>query len=184
MHQSEKSEGKTHFVVIMVFICLLFVPIIIKLFFSQAGVGNIQLPNELGLSTIAALSSTWLLHYADQFRRQDNQRKFRLTLATINVAGWLFLGLQYVAWQEIFAASGNPNATLLGAIIILHAFHFTIAAGLLLFSFIRVAGIKTSADLYIFFLNPDRQRFFVAACRFWNYLVLLWTAMYAVMLLR
>ena len=66
MHQSEKSEGKTHFVVIMVFICLLFVPIIIKLFFSQAGVGNIQLPNELGLSTIAALSSTWLLHYADQ----------------------------------------------------------------------------------------------------------------------
>lgn len=183
-HQREKSTARTHFVVIMVFICMLFVPIIIKLFFTPGNAGHMRLPNELGLSTIAALSSTWLLHYADLFRKQDNHRKFRLTLATINVVGWLFLGLQYIAWQEILTMTTNPNATLLGAIIVLHAFHFTIAAALLLFSFIRVAGIKTSADLYIFFLNPDRERFFEAGCRFWNYLVLLWTAMYAVMLLR
>ncbi len=183
--QYEQSNGKTHFVVIMTFICMLFVPIIIKLFYSpyNAVTPTIHLPNELGLSTIAGLCSTWLLHYAEQFKKSDNHRKLRLTLATINVSGWLFLGLQYLAWKEIFAMA-NSTATLMGAIIVLHAFHFVIAAGLLLFSFIRVAGIKTSADLYIYFLNPERERFFEMGCRFWTYLVLLWTGMYAVMLLR
>lgn len=184
-HQYELSNGKTHFVVIMTFICMLFVPIIIKLFYEPVNAPSlpIHLPNELGLSTIAALCSTWLLHYAEVFKKNDNHRKFRLTLATINVTGWLFLGLQYLAWKEIYAVA-DPAATLMGAIIVLHAFHFVIAAGLLLSSLIRVAGIKTSADLYIFFLNPDREKFFEAGCRFWNYLVLLWTGMYAVMLLR
>jgi cytochrome c oxidase subunit 3 len=184
-HAYEKPGANTHFVVIMTFICLLFVPIIFKLFLTPVyeGVPGIRLPNELGLSTIAALCSTWLLHYADVFRKNDDHRKFRLTLATINVTGWLFLGLQYMAWKEIFQM-GNPVATLMGAIIVLHGFHFVIAAGILFFSFIRVAGIRTAADLYIFFLNPDREKFFEAGCRFWNYLVLLWTGMYALMLLR
>lgn len=183
-YQYEKSNGKTHFVVIMTFICMLFVPILFKLFYSVNTPSlPIHLPNELGLSTIAALCSTWLLHYAGEFKKNDNHRKFRLTLATINVTGWLFLGLQYMAWKEIFAVT-DPAATLMGAVIVLHAFHFVIAAGILLFSFIRVAGIRTSANLYIYFLNPERERFFEAGCRFWNYLVLLWTAMYAVMLLR
>ena len=184
-HQYERSTAKTHFMVIMAFIGMLFVPIIFKLFYSPAvdAMPAIHLPNELGLSTIAALCSTWLLHYAEVFRKNDNHRKFRLTLATINVTGWLFLGLQYLAWNEIFKLA-NPAATLMGAIIVLHAFHFIIAAALLLFSFIRVAGIKTSADLYIHFLNPEREKFFEIGCRFWNYLVLLWTGMYAVMLLR
>ena len=179
--QYEKTNGKTHFVVVMTFIFLLFVPIIFKLFYSVPT--NIHLPNELGLSTIAALCSTWLLHYAEVFRKNDDHRKFRLTLATINVTGWLFLGLQYLAWKEIFAVA-DPAATLMGAIIVLHGFHFVIAAGLLLFSFIRIATIKTSADLYIHFLNPEREKFFETGCRFWNYLVLLWTGMYAVILLR
>ncbi len=184
-YQYERTAGKTHFVVIMTFICMLFVPILIKLFYAPAvnSVPAIHLPNELGLSTIAALCSTWLLHYAEVFKKNDNHRKFRLTLATINVTGLLFLALQYLAWTEIFEVA-HPAATLMGAIIVLHAFHFMIANALLLFSFIRVAGIRTSADLYIFFLNPDRERFFDAGCRFWNYLVLLWTGMYAVMLLR
>jgi len=182
-YRYERSNEKTHFVVIMTFICMLFIPIIFKLFYSTGSISApaIKLPNELGLSTIAALCSTWLLHYAETFRKSDNHRKFRLTLATINVSGWLFLGLQYLAWKEIFAQA-NPTATLIGAIVVLHAFHFVIATGMLLFSFIRVAAVRTSADLYIYFLNPDRAKFFEAGCKFWNYLVLLWTGMYAVML--
>lgn len=184
-YQYERTDGKMHFAVIMSFIFLLFIPILIRLFYPpENGIsGTIHLPNELGLSTIAALSSTWLLHYAGIFKKNDNYRKFRLTLAMINVTGWLFLGLQYLAWKEIFAIA-DPTATLMGAIIVLHGFHFVIAAGLLLYSMIRVAGIKSSADLYIFFLNPERERFFETGCKFWNYLVLLWTGMYAVMLLR
>lgn len=104
-------------------------------------------------------------------------------MAAINVSGWLFLGLQYMAWKEIFALT-DPAATLMSAIIVLHGFHFVIAASLLLFSFVQVIGIRTSADLYIYFLNPGREKFFEAGCKFWNYLVLLWTGMYAVMLLR
>lgn len=181
-HTYEKSEGKTHFVVVMAFICMLFVPILIKLFYPET-ISTIHLPNELGLSTIAALSSTWLLHYAGVFKKNDNYRKFRLTLATIIFTGGLFLGLQYLAWKEFFAEA-DPTATLMGAIVVLHAFHFVIAAALLLFSFIRIATIKTSADLYIYFLNPDREKFFETGCKFWNYLVLLWTGMYALMLLR
>jgi heme/copper-type cytochrome/quinol oxidase subunit 3 len=188
-YEYEKTNGKTHFVVVMTFICMLFVPILIKLFYPIGNIPSptIHLPNELGLSTIAALSSTWLLHYASVFKKNDNYRKFRLTLATIIVSGGLFLGLQYLAWEEFFAAAdatADKTATLMGAIIVLHAFHFVIAAGLLLFSFIRVAGVRTSADLYIHFLNPDRERFFETGCRFWNSLVLLWTGIYAVMLLR
>jgi heme/copper-type cytochrome/quinol oxidase subunit 3 len=184
-YEYEKANGKTHFVVIMTFICMLFVPIMFKLFYSSgsSAPATIHLPNELGLSTIAALCSTWLLHYADVFKKNDNHRKFKLTLLTINVTGWLFLALQYLAWKEIFAMA-QPAATLMSAIIVLHAFHFVIAAGILLFSLVRVAAIRTSADLYIYFLNPEREKFFEAGCRFWNYLVLLWTGMYAVMLLR
>ena len=188
-YQFEQSNGKTHFVVVMTFICMLFIPILIKLFYSSSATPTtvIQLPNELGLSTIAALCSTWLLHYAEVFKKNDNHRKFRLTLVMINVTGWLFLGLQSLAWKDINAIADPAVAsiaTLMGAIIVLHAFHFVIAAGLLLFSLIRVAGVRTSADLYIFFLNPGRAKFFEAGCKFWNYLVLLWTGMYAVMLLR
>lgn len=184
-YEYETSGGKTHFVVIMTFISMLFVPILFKLFYAPGEIEapDFKLPNELGLSTIAALGSTWLLHYAEIFRKNDDHRKFRLTLASINITGWLFLGLQYLAWKEIFSMN-NPVATLMGAIVVLHAFHFLIATGLLLFSFIRVAAIRTSADLYIHFLNPDRVKFFEAGCRYWNYLVLLWTAMYAVLLLK
>mgnify|MGYP001165877653 CR=1 FL=1 len=184
-YQYEQSSGKTHFVVVMSFIFLLFIPILIKLFYPpENGVaGTIHMPKELGLSTIAALCSTWLLHYAEIFKKNDNHRKFKLTLATIAVTGWLFLGLQYLAWKEVFELA-DPAATLMGAIIVLHGFHFVIASGLLLYSLVRVINIKSSADLYIFFLNPDRERFFATGCKFWNYLVLLWTGMYAVMLLK
>ena len=183
-YQYERTSGQAHFVVIITFICMLFVPIIFKLFYAGGTSSlTLHLPNELGLSTIAALCSTWLLHYAEVFKKSDNHRNFRLTMAAINVSGWLFLGLQYLAWKEIFAMT-DPAATLMSAIIVLHAFHFVIAAALLLYSFIRVVAIKSSAELYIYFLNPDREKFFEAGCRFWNYLVLLWTGMYAVMLLR
>jgi hypothetical protein len=182
----QQSRGSTHFIVMMAFIFMMFAPIVIKLLLSAplAQTMHAQLPKELGLSTIALLCALPLLQQVHRYKQEDDHKKFRLGLLAVNIAGWLFLILQFIGWRKVFAMPESPVLTLSGALIILHSFHFLVAASLLLYASMQTARINTSSDLYIHFLNPEKEKFFEGSCRFWSYLTFLWAGLYAVMLLK
>jgi len=172
---------------LMATLLILFVPLIFQLATVRAVMENgavFYVPGEFGLSTMAILASTWLYASARRFKDDDKQVYLKYTLSAILVLGALFMCLQILGWLRIFHDMKAQNVKILMVLVVVHGFHFLIALGLVAMLLVKIAGIKSAADNYIFFLNPRHSLFFITTRRYWDFLGFLWVALYIIMLLK
>lgn len=184
--QHQRTNMLTLCVLLMGTVMILFIPLVIKLIqarFIEDGQPFV-VPHAFGLSTLVSIASIWVLWRAREHKAKDQHRYLRRSLFVLLLLGGLFLLLQYKGWQQVFADPHHQQIKIIMVIVAVHALHFAIAlilAGVLL---IRAMGIKSPAESYIHFLQPERAQFFKSTTLYWDYLGLLWTGLYVILLLK
>lgn len=185
--QQKRSNSEVMLVIVMASIFMLFLPLIIKLLEIKVFAQDIRryfIPNEFGLSTLLILASTWVLYLAKKYKTKDLYKKLRLALLVSITLGFLFLIFQFYGWRHIFFEMEVQDVKIIAVIVIFHGLHFLVALGLLSLLLFRMMKIKSGTDHFIYFLNPKRNLFFKTAGMYWDYLGFLWTALYAIMLIK
>ena len=135
------------------------------------------LPPVFGATTLLLAIGSAEIHRAVTHVRRERQRPFRRCLLAALAAGTLFVGLQsYGLWcllgyPEIADDPQTGVKAFVFMITFLHAMHFTVALGFLVF-----VTLRARTDRY------DHEYYWgVAACGyFWHFLGLVWIAILAV----
>lgn len=184
--QHKRTNMITVCILLMGTLLILFIPLIIKLIQARLIEDGTPfvVPHAFGLSTLVVLSSIWVLYRARAYKARDEHRNLSRCLFTLLALGGLFLLLQFKGWQQVFADPHHQQIKILMVIVGVHALHFAIALVLAAIMLIRTMGIKSPAESYIYFLNPDRNLFFKSTYLYWDYLGYLWTGLYAILLLK
>lgn len=184
--QHKRTNMVTVCILLMGTLLILFIPLIIKLI--QARVIEhgqpFVVPHAFGLSTLVLLASTWVLYRARGYKARDQHRLLSRSLFALLALGGLFLLLQCRGWQQVFADPHHQQIKILMVIVAVHALHFAIALILAAILLIRTMGIKSPAESYIYFLNPERNLFFKSTHMYWDYLGYLWTGLYVILLIK
>jgi cytochrome c oxidase subunit III len=185
--QQKRSNSEVMLVIVMASIFMLFLPLIIKLLEIKVIAHDDSryfVPNEFGLSTLLILSSTWVLYLARLYKVKDLYKKLRLALLASIMLGCTFLIFQFYGWRHIFFDLKKQEVKIIAVIVIFHGLHFMVALTLLTLLLFRTMKIKSGTDHYIYFLNPKRNLLFKTVGMYWDYLGFLWTALYALMLVK
>jgi cytochrome c oxidase subunit III len=184
--QHKRTNIITMCVLLMGALLILFIPLIIRLI--QARVIEqgqpFVVPHAFGLSTLVVLCSIWVLYRAREYKARDQHRQLCRSLFALLALGGLFLLLQYRGWQQVFADPHHQQIKIVMVIVAVHALHFAIALVLAAVLLIRAMSIKSPAESYIHFLNPERNLFFKSTYLYWDYLGLMWTGFYVILLLK
>lgn len=89
--------------------------------------GSSDLPSQLWLSTVALLTSSMTIHSALRAVRLGRSRRVYHALLATLVLGFVFLGLQVVAWLDFVAAGVTAGSSLYAftfyVFTALHGFH-------------------------------------------------------------
>lgn len=184
--QHKRTNMITVCILLMGTLLILFIPLIIKLIQAQL-IEHGQpfvVPHAFGLSTLVVLSSIWVLYRARGYKARDEHRRLCRSLFSLLALGGLFLLLQYKGWQQVFADPHHQQIKILMVIVAVHALHFAIALILAAILLIRTMGIKSPAESYIYFLNPERNLFFKSTNLYWDYLGYLWAGLYTILLIK
>jgi heme/copper-type cytochrome/quinol oxidase subunit 3 len=130
------------------------------------------------------LASIWGYSLARDFKEKDKQVYLKYALLTTLLLGVMFIIFQLLGWQRIFHDMKAHNVKILMVLVLVHGFHFLIALGLAISLIVKVSGIKSATDNYIFFLNPRHNLFFKTTGYYWDFLGFLWMGLYIIMLLK
>lgn len=184
--QHKRTNMITVCILLMGTLLILFIPLIIKLIQARIIEDGqpFVVPHAFGLSTLVLLASTWVLYRARAHKARDEHRGLSRCLFALLALGGLFLLLQYRGWQEVFADPHHQQIKILMVIVAVHALHFAIALILAAIQLIRTMSIRSPAESYIYFLNPDRNLFFKSIYLYWDYLGFLWTGLYVILLIK
>jgi cytochrome c oxidase subunit III len=184
--QHKRTNMVTVCILLMGTLLILFIPLIIKLIQAQLIEDGtpFAVPHAFGLSTLVLVASIWVLYRARAFKARDQHRLLRRSLFILLTLGGLFLLLQYKGWQQVFADPHHQQIKILMVIVAVHALHFAIALILTAIQLIRTMSIKSPAESYIYFLNPERNQFFKSTYLYWDYLGYLWTGLYVILLIK
>lgn len=183
----KRSNTETLALLLMGALFILFIPFIIELAITKSVTDKgavFYVPGEFGLSTMVVLASSWAFTYAHRYKEKDNLFNLRYALLTVLFLGALFLCLQFLGWQRILDDSKAHNVKILLVLVAVHGVHFLIALSLVASLLIKMIRIKTSADIYIFFLTPRHHYFFKTTEQYWAFLGFLWMGLYIIMLLK
>lgn len=184
--QHKRTNTITLCVLLMATLMILFIPLIIKLIQARVIEGGLPfvVPHAFGLSTLVLLASSWVLYKARQHKSRDQHRQLCRALFALLVLGGLFLVLQYKGWHQVFVDTHHQQIKIIMVIVAVHALHFIIALVLAAVLLIRALAIKSPAESYIYFLQPERNLFFKSTYLYWDYLGFLWTGLYVILLLK
>jgi cytochrome c oxidase subunit 3 len=184
--QHKRTNMVTVCIMLMGTLLILFIPMIIKLIQAQLIEDGkpFVVPHAFGLSTLVVLASIWVLYRARAFKARDEHRRLSRSLFALLALGGLFLLLQYKGWQQVFADPHHQQIKILMVIVAVHALHFAIALILAAIQLIRTMSIRSPAESYIYFLNPERNLFFKSTYLYWDYLGYLWTGLYTILLIK
>jgi|GEM_PF-2043834 len=141
-------------------------------------------PPALSLSTVCITVSCLLTIKIKQFKNHDRLRPYRIAATLAVLAGGLFFVCQFYGWMALVNqfASGTRNLVLV--LLVAHAVHFIVAFVLCVYFAIQSYSTGSSADLYIWFLNPKRQVFFRLTFLYWDFLGYLWVLLFVLIQVR
>lgn len=166
-------------------IVILFMPFVLVLFNVKHTAQEYSSTTPFfGLSTLSIIFSSIFLSAAKRAKDKDSYKGMRRCLFFSVCLGLLFLTLQYNAWMQLFNFLNEEFSNIVMVIVATHALHFLIALLLLVKQLFHILRVKTSADLYIYFLAPKNKYFFQNCRLYWDFLGALWALLYILFLLK
>ena len=143
-------------------------------FIVRKAAGNwlvFELPSVFYLSTIILLVSSITLHSSYKSFLKENWRAYKLLLTVSLILGVLFVGLQYVGWNELFAIGvdlkGNPSGSFLYVLTGVHALHVIGGIAALIVAMINAFSLKQK-------VTNRRKLNFEITLHYWHFVDLLW----------
>lgn len=140
----------------------------------------IQLPDLLLYSTIVIVISSATMHMAYLSAKKDEIERMRIALAATTILGFLFLGLQYLAWgnlveQDVYFTSNFVAGSFIYVLTGVHGLHIISAILFLVFVIISAFRLKIHSK------NLDQ----IEMCTtYWHFLGALWLYLYIFLLLN
>jgi cytochrome c oxidase subunit III len=171
------AETMTYFLLAAISILFLFFAVA---FWQAIPVKGFAIPAAISLSTVCIVISCLLTIKIKQFKNEDRLHPFRKVITGITASGALFFVFQFLGWHSLvdFISSGSRNLVLV--LLVAHAVHFVVAFGLCIYFTVKAYTINSGADLYIWFLKPQRQIFFKLSFLYWDFLGYLWVILFVI----
>ncbi len=147
---------------------------------SERAIQDIQLPGALLYSTITILISSATMQMAYHYAKKDELSKIKTFLTLTLVLGLVFLGLQYLAWDElvlnnIYFTSNYVAGSFIYVFTGVHGLH--IISALIFLAVVLAASFKMK--IHSKSLNQIEM-----CVTYWHFLGALWLYLYIFLLLN
>jgi cytochrome c oxidase subunit III len=169
------------------FIIWLFIITIVMLFASQTSAylvrraeGNwaeFEIPTIFWISTLILMLSSATMHFSLKAAKSGDNTKLKTLVAITTVLGLVFLGMQYLGWQDLqqqgVFLKGNPSGSFFYIFTGLHMAHLVLGLGILIATFIMAFRMKLDAN----------DTILVEVCATsWHFLDILWIYLFVFLL--
>lgn len=169
------------------FIIWLFIITIVMLFASQTSAylvrraeGNwaeFEIPTIFWISTLILIISSATMHFSLNAAKSGDNVKLKILVAATTVLGLVFLGMQYLGWQDLqqqgVFLKGNPSGSFFYIFTGLHMAHLVLGLGILIATFIMAFRMKLNAN----------DTILVEVCATsWHFLDILWIYLFVFLL--
>jgi len=148
-----------------------------KMRMGMGGWTNLPDPAILWTNTYILVGGSIIMHMASRYAAQGRMTAAKLAFLIAGIAGFAFLGGQYMAWQELGAAGyyaqANPANAFFFVLTGLHGLH--LFGGLYAWgqALVKTRSGSGTADIHASIKLCDY---------YWGYLLLVWLAMFALLL--
>lgn len=148
-------------------------------FTTVPSVAPIKIPFLFLGNTVVLSASSWALRRAKAFYKADNTEGYQRALWATLLLTLVFMGLQFVAWQMLWAENPNlANSNMVSyvwAISIIHFIH--ILGGLPFFIVFLITAykrMKEPVSVLVYFSDPMKQLRLRLLTLYWQFLDYLW----------
>lgn len=152
--------------------------------FPQA---QFELPKFFSVSTVILLFSSYTISRVPRLYKQEKLKKMARYLGITLALGLLFIGAQFIGWNEMSRSgvyfSGKSSGTYLYLISALHILH--LAGGIIFLSFMVFKTMYVNSDAVrslVFIRDPFRRLQLTMLRSYWHFLDFLWLGLYLVLL--
>ncbi|MEM9888372.1 MAG: cytochrome c oxidase subunit 3 [Bacteroidota bacterium] len=159
----------------------LFLTLTISFVYSriQSDLPPLQLPNLFIFNTLVLLGSSATMIWAKRSYLKDNTRNYQNALLATIIISLIFMGLQFVAWQQLFAENilinSNVSASYLYVISGLHFAHIIGGLPFLIIFLIKAyKRMKEPVSVLVYFSDPEKRLKLRLLTIYWHFLDALW----------
>jgi cytochrome c oxidase subunit 3 len=143
---------------------------------------NFRLPVAFWLSTGAILGSSLALHGANRAFRRERFVQYKWLIGATLALGVVFIGLQYVGWEEMQRLNvrlrNNTAGAFLYVITGVHLLHILGGVFLLAVAFINAVRRTTYVDAFVYSVNPPNQLKLKLVTLYWHFVDALWVYLF------
>jgi cytochrome c oxidase subunit 3 len=145
----------------------------------QSDLPPLRLPGLFLFNTLVLLGSSAAMIWAKRCYQTDDTHNYQRALGATIILSLLFLGLQFLAWQQLFSQQifvHTDNSA--GYLYIISGLHFAhVIAGLpFLLGFLMAARkrMKEPVSVLVYFSDPEKRLKLRLLTIYWHYLDGLW----------
>lgn len=139
----------------------------------------IRLPWLFFTNTVILLASSWTLIRAEKSYLDDDTSGYRRYLSSTLILSLLFLGLQVIAWGQLYQEQryihSDLSTSYVYALSILHFLH--VLGGipfLATFTWTAFNRMKEPVSVLVYFSDPSKRRRLRLLGKYWHFLDILW----------
>ncbi len=145
----------------------------------QTDIPPIQVSNIFIFNTLILMASSATISWANKAYLKDNTRQYQIALAVTIVLTFLFMIMQYVAWNDMMANNrfiNSDNAT--SYLYIISGLHFAHIIGglpfIILFFITAVRRMQEPVSVLVYFSDPEKRLKLRLLTFYWHFLDVLW----------
>jgi cytochrome c oxidase subunit 3 len=145
----------------------------------QAELPPVDVPWMFGVNSLVLLASSYTIGLATKAFKADDTEKYKKALLYTMGLSALFLVLQIIAWQMLFAENIFPSTdNSAGYLYVLSGLHFAhVIAGLpFIVGFFWVARkrMKEPVSVLVYFSDPEKRLKLKMLTMYWHFMDALW----------
>ena len=145
----------------------------------QAQLPPVDVPWMFIANTVVLIASSWTIGRATKAFKADDTEGYKRALVWTMSLSVLFLVLQIIAWQQLFAANIFPSTdNSAGYLYVLSGMHFAhVIAGLpfmLAFYLIARKRMREPVSVLVYFSDPNKRLKLRMLTMYWHFMDALW----------
>ena len=145
----------------------------------QAALPPVDVPWMFIANTVVLLGSSYTIHLAKKAYQADDTEAYKRSLLYTMGLSFLFLVLQIIAWQALFAQNILPSTdNSAGYLYVLSGLHFAhVIAGLpFILGFFLVARkrMREPVSVLVYFSDPEKRLKLRMLTMYWHFMDALW----------
>ena len=155
----------------------------------QASLPPVDVPSMFIINSVVLLASSYTITLAKRAYKADDTEKYKQSLVWTMCLSLLFLVLQIIAWQQLFAANILPSTdNSAGYLYVLSGMHFAhVIFGLpFIFGFYLVARkrMREPVSVLVYFSDPEKRLKLRMLTMYWHFMDALWIYLVAFLLIN